>query len=341
MARKTRGIVTLIKEETTYNVAPIFSDSDVILTAKADVAPKVDTVERKSLACSLITEAGIPVRFTASGSVDVEMMADTDANGHPQMYADVLYVAAMGEKNVATGANGKGGFIGKTADGTTNVNEINEADNDHAGNATIYKVKDGDKTSIAIKKFYDSGDAVLVATGLVVSKMDLNFTQADILLASFSLEGSGYETEAGQTKPTCVIPSETPFVGKNAKFTYKNNTVNAQNVTISVENKVTSVESITAEGYIDKVFIEKAITGQFTVLFDDFGYLEDLTNQTIGELFLNIPKGNQHIGVYCPRIKVVDTQINDNANGLIEVTVSFKAEKDSNRDEVLYLGVKA
>ena len=341
MARKTRGIITLIKEETTYNVAPEFTDSDIVLTAKADVAPKVDTVDRKSVPCSLISEAGIPVRFTASGSIDVEMIPDKDANGHPQMYADVLYFAAMGEKNVATGDNGTGGFIGKTSDGASDVNEINEADADHAGDATIYKVKDGDKTSVAVKKFYDSGDAVLVATGLVVSKMDLNFTQADILLASFSLEGAGYETETGQTKPACTPPSDTPFVGKNAKFTYNNTTTNAHNLTISVENKITSVESITSEGYVDKVFVEKTITGQFTVLFEDFSYLDDLTNQTVGQLFLDIPKGDQHIGAFCPRIKVTEVQINDNSNGLIEVTVSFRAEKDASRGEVLYLGVKA
>ena len=341
MAKKTRGIITQVAKEDTYNVAPTFSDTDTIVAEKTDISPKIDTVNRKALSCSLITEAGLPVRFTASGSIALEMLSTKDENGYPILYGDVLYLAGLGAKNLATGDNGTGGFIGKTADGATDVNEINFADSTHAGDATIYTVSDGaEKVSLAVRKFYDSGDAVLLATGLVVSKTELNFNQADILSASFSLEGAGYTTQSGLTKPSCVFPSEKPFVGKNAVFTYKGNTVNAQNVSISIENKITSVESITTEGYIDKVIVEKTIGGQFTVLFEDFSYLDDLTNQTIGELFMAIPNGTSEIGVYLPRIKVSEVNINDNSNMLIEVTVSFTAEKDTNRNEVMYLGVK-
>ena len=342
MALKTRGIVTQVAKEDTYNVAPSFSADDVIVAEKADISPKVDTVNRKSLSCSLITEAGIPVRFTAEGTIAVEIISAKDINGYPAFYGDVLYLAALGAKNVATGDNGTGGFIGKTADGATNVDEINFADSSHAGDATIYTIADieVDKTSLAIQKFYDSGDEVLLATGMVVSKTDLAFNQADILTASFSLEGAGYTTESGLTKPSCNIPSEIPFVGKNATFTYNGTAKAAQNISISIDNKITSVESITTEGYVDKAIVEKTITGQFTLLFDSFEYLNDLTNQTVGQLFIAIPNGENEIGVFLPRIKVTQVQINDNSNMLIEVTVSFTAEKDVNRKEAMYLGVK-
>ena len=341
MAKKTRGIVTQVAQETTYNTAPTFSDSDTIITEKADVSPKVDKVNRKVISCSLITEAGIPVRFTSSGSIDTEMMAVQDANGYPALYGDVLYLAGLGAKAIADGTTGDGGFIGKAADGTTDANEINFADSSVAGDATIYTVADGaEKVSVAVRKFYDSGDAVLLSTGMVVSKVDLNFKQADILSSSFSLEGAGYTTQTGLTKPACSFPAEKPFVGKNAIFTYSGNTVAASNISISIENKITSVESITSEGYVDKVIVEKTISGQFTVLFDDFSYLDDLTNQTVGELYLSIPNGTNTIGVYLPRIKVSDAQPNDNSNLLIEVTVSFTAEKDATRNQALYLGVK-
>ena len=342
MAKKTRGIVTEVAVESSYNVAPSFSDSDVIVAEKADIKPKIDTVNRKSISCSLITEAGVPVRFTADGTIAVEMITGADANGNPAFYGDVLYLAATGIKAIATGANGKGGFIGKTADGATTVDEINFADSSHAGTATIYTVTDIEvaKTSLSVQKFYDSGDEVLLATGLVVSKADFSFNQADILSATFSLEGAGYTTESGLNKPACNLPSNKPFVGKNATFTYGGNAKDAQNVSVSVANKITSVESITTEGYIDKAIVEKTITGQFTLLFDDFSYLNDLTNQTVGSLYLAIPNGSNEIGLYLPRIKVTEVNINDNSNLLIEVTISFTAEKDATRAEVMYLGVK-
>ena len=342
MALKTRGIVTEVAVESSYNVAPSFSDSDVIVAEKADINPKIDTVNRKSISCSLITEAGVPVRFTADGTIAVEMISGADGDGNPAFYGDVLYLAALGTKDVATGDNGKGGFIGKTSDGGTDVNEINFADSSHAGTATIYTVTDIEtaKTSLSVQKFYDSGDEVLLATGLVISKADFSFNQADILSASFSLEGAGYTTESGLNKPDCNLPANNPFVGKNATFTYKDSARNAQNVSISVANKITSVESITTEGYIDKAIVEKTITGSFTLLFEDFSYLTDLTNQTVGSLYMAIPNGDNEIGVYLPRIKVTEVNINDNSNMLIEVSVSFTAEKDKDRAEVMYLGVK-
>jgi len=323
MALKTRGIITQVKKEATFNTAPTFTDADVIITEKTDVNPKVDTVERKSMSCSMIDKAGIPVRFTTEGSIDLEIDVKTNA-----FLGDVLFEAGLGAK-LANGA-------------IINANNI-EKKSDGSGDATLYTVSDADvdRISLAIKKYFDSGDVVLQALGNVINKVDLEFKQADILSASFGLEGASYQTLTGQTVPACSNDDSVPLVGKNATFEYKGNSVCAKDIKVSIDNTITSTECITSEGYGDKTIVGKKISGSFTCLLEDFSYLNDLTNQTAGKLFLNISHAGKQIALYLPQIKITDAPITDDSNSLIEVTVNFIAEKAETEGEALMLAVKA
>jgi len=137
MALRTRGIVTQIAKETTFNTAPSFSDSDVVLAISTAVNPKVDMIDRKELGCSLVKKAGIPVRFTTDGNVEVEMRRAEGDN--PTFVGDVLFEAGLGVKHLADGNNGNGGFIGYESDGSTKADKVSLADSDHAGTATVYR----------------------------------------------------------------------------------------------------------------------------------------------------------------------------------------------------------
>jgi len=325
MALKTRGIVTQVKKETTFNTAPVFADSDVVVSEKVTVTPKVDMVDRKNLGCSIVSEAGIPVRFTTTGDMSFEL----ETNGSGDLQGAVLYEA---------------GFGYKLANGAT-IDEANHKivyKSDASGDAVIYRVASGDiaRISLAIKKYFDSGDVVLQSLGNVVNKVELDFKQADILMASFGLEGSSYATMTGQTKPACTADSGVPFVGKNATFTYDGASVCAKDIKITIDNSITNSECITSEGYGDKDIVEKKISGSFTCLLEDFSYLDKLTNQTVGKLFTDIKVGTKEVAVYLPRIKVSDVSVNDDSNKLIDVTVNFTAEFDTTANDVMMLAVK-
>ena len=339
MALRTRGIIVQVAKETTFNTAPTFSDTDTIIAVDAGVNPKVDMVDRKNIACSLVKEAGIPVRFTTDGTITVEM---NKADSAVEFVGDVLYEAGLGVKHLADGSVGNGGFIGYEGDGATTADKVSLANADVAGDATVYTVGDTDvsRISLALRKFYDSGDVVLQSTGLVVNKVDVNAPTADILTAQFGLEGCSYDTLTGLTKPSCSTIANIPFVGKSAVFKFGGVTVNASNLSLSVSNSITNEEGITGSGYTDKFITEKQITGQFTVLMEDFSYLDKLTNQTVGEFYLEITSGSNKMGLYLPRVKVSDVSVNDNSNMLVEVTVSFTAERDTTLGESLLLGIK-
>jgi len=340
MALRTRGIVTQIAKETTFNTAPTFSDSDVVLAISTAINPKVDMVDRKELGCSLVKKAGIPVRFTTDGNVEVEMRRAEGDN--PTFVGDVLFEAGLGVKHLADGDKGNGGFIGYESDGETEADKVSLADSDHAGTATIYTIGDTgvERISLALKKFYDSGDVVLTSTGNVINKVDMQFPTADILTATFSLEGSGYSTSSGETKPACPSDTKAPLVGKSATFKFGGNVVNATDLSVSITNKITNEESLTGSGYTNKYIVEKEVTGSFKVLMEDFSYLDKLTNQTIGEFYLQITNGTDELGLYMPKVKVTEVSVTDNSNMLIEVSVTFQAERDDSLGETLLLGIK-
>ena len=333
MALRTRGIVTQVAKETTFNTAPTFSDTDTIITEKADLAPKVDKVDRKALSCSIIKESGIPVRFTAEGSISVEIDVKSGTN---DFYGSVLYEAGLGFREAP--GTGVGALIGYESDGTTAADKISKPDSSVNGTATLYTVADGlPKISLAVRKFYDSGDVVMQTTGNVINQVDLNFPQADILTAAFGIEAANYTTLTGLTKPACSTTGEVPFVGKNAKFKFDGNAVDAKNLAVTIKNTITNFESITTEGYTDKEIVEKEISGSFVVLLEDMSYIDKLRNQTIGEFYLEIANGSEKLAVYMPSVLVTDVAINDDSSRLIECSVNFMAQKDSTVGEAFML----
>jgi len=182
MALKTRGIKFQAKVEQTFGTAPAFTNDDTICVEKVDINTKVDTVDRKCNFDSIVKQAGVPVRFTTDGNISLEMDVKSGAN---EFIGDVLYEAGLGKK-LANGAE------------IDSANKKINVKDDGSGDATLYSVSDITK-SIAIRKFFDSGDVVLQSLGCVVNKVGLDFSQANILSAEFGLEGATFQTLDGLT----------------------------------------------------------------------------------------------------------------------------------------------
>jgi len=325
MALKTRGIKFQAVKETTFGVAPTFSATDTICVEKADINTKIDTVDRKCMVDSIVKQAGVPVRFTTDGSVSLEMDVK---NGTNEFAGSVLYEVGLGNKVLG----------GADVDTTNKKITVNTGG---TGTHTLYSVNDT-TSSLAIRKFFDSGDVVLQSLGNVVNKVSFDFSQANILMADFGIEGASFQTLTGLTKPDCGGCGDIPFIGKNATFSFYGNSVNAKNLKLEISNKVTNEESITTDGYSGKIIVEKEIKGSFVCLLENFDYLDKLKNQTIGSLYLEIPNtpAGSEIVVYIPSLKIVDVPVTDDANSLIEVTVNFVAELDTTTKESLLIAVK-
>jgi len=337
MALKTRGIITQVAKETTFNTLATFTSDDVVKTITASLNPKVDMVDRKCLSCSVVKEAGIPVRYTADGSVEVEIeVQDTSTD----LIGSILYEAGFGKKELP--ATDTGCLIGLEGDGSTSANKISKPDSGVDGTATLYEVTDGDveRLSLSVRKFFDSGDAVIDTTGVVISQVSLKFSQADILTASFSLEGAGFAQKDGLVKPACATTAVLPFVGKNGTFTFYGTSVDVSDLQIDIKNTITNVEALTSEGFSDKLIVEKELTGSFKCLLTDFSYLTKLKNQTVGELFTKVDADTHTVGVYAPRLKISDVQVTDDSGKLIEVSINFTIEKDTTSGNILFLGSK-
>ena len=330
---KTRGIVTQIAKESTFNTAPTFTASDVVETISTSVVPKVDMVDRKVITQSLVKQAGLPVRYTTAGAIQVEINVEDSGT---DLVGDVLYEAGFGRKE-SPGA-GTGGLIGLEADGTTTANKVSRPqDSTVTGDATLYSIQrvTDDRISVSLKKFVDSGDVVLLSTGTVVEKVTMNFAVADIATAQFDVSGAEYQTLTGQTLPTYNAVTNIPFVGKSGKFTYDGNVIAVTGLSFEITNTVTNVEDINHAGYVDKQIVEREITGSMTLLMEDYSWIDKLKNQTVGEVYLELTSGSHKIGVYLPRVKVQDVSENDNANMLVELAVNFQAEEDVNGDTIL------
>ena len=325
MTLKTKGIKFQAKVESTFGTAPTFTNSDTICVEKAEINTKIDTVDRKCVSDTTVKQAGIPIRFTTDGSVSLEMDVATGAN---EFTGSILYEAGLGNKLT-------GGAEVDVANKQIVVHGDGSADH------TLYSVSDSTK-SIAVRKFFDSGDVVLQSLGCVINKVGLDFAQANILTSDFGIEGATFQTMSGLTKPDCGGCNAIPFVGKNATFDFYGATVNAKNVKIDISNTVTNEESITTDGYTGKVIVEKEIKGSFVCLLENFDYLDKLKNQVVGSLFLVVPNTSTggEIALYLPKLKITDVPVTDDAGSLIEVTVNFMAETDSATGESLLLATK-
>ena len=334
MAKKTRGIVVQVHQEDSFGAGATFTDSDVIVFNEFSANPKEDKVDRKQINCDIVKKAGVNVRSTVDGNASIEVVPVTNGNDQ-DLAAFVLWNAGLGWRNAPGHAGddtdkGKGGFVGKDHAGN-DADQVSLADSDTAGTDVVYTLSEGNTgssnvASIAFKKFYDASDVELYAKGVVVNKVDIAAATADIVTATFGLEGANYETPTGDTKPACASLDTLPFIGKSATFKYDGNSINAMDVSFSVANQITNEEGITGSGYTNKIIVEKQVTGSFKVLFDNFSYLDAMKAATNHELYLEITSGNNKFGVYFPQLKITDFSVTDNSNMLIEAQISFTAE---------------
>ena len=323
MAIKTRSKVIAAAIESVFNTAETLTNADTLEVKMASsVEATMDTVERDVIRDSLIGLAPIPVRENTSGTIEVELMADTAG----ALIGDMLLEAGMGIKSPA--GTGTGAFIGFSDAGTTPGDVIYMAAALEDGTATAYTLAaPTDPTkSLTIKEFIGSNKSIQT-TGNVIESFTISLPTADVCMASFTVAGCGFTTNNTDTKLTANCTAALPYLGKSAVFKFDGVSVAATDVTIEVANEVFNDEAITADGYSSKVITGQTITGSFTALFEDYAMLTKFQNSEDGALYVELNQGTNKFGIYIPKLRLTSFSKSDNG-GVTQQSVDFQVVYD-------------
>lgn len=318
----SKSKVFAAKLETTFNVAPVLTNSDTFeIKSSSALNATLDTVERDVIRNSMLGLAPIPVRENTSGNLDFELIplgGSVDA-----LLGDMFWEAGMGVKS-ASGTVASGAFIGYSDAGTTPASEIYLAAAGETGTATAYLlggVSDPTK-SLTVKEFVGTNKS-MTTTGNVVESINISLPTADVAMVSFAISGCGFSTNEADTKltPSCV--TSLPYLGKSAVFKFDGSTVNATDVSVTIANEVYNEESLASDGYSSKVITGKTVTGSFTVLFEDYSLLTKFQNSQDGELYIELTQSGNKFAIYIPMLRLTSFAKSD-SNGVQSVSVDFQ-----------------
>ena len=333
MALLSKGNIFAVVEEVTFNTAPSFVDTDVQeVTSDTNLAPNVDSIERKVILDSFVGQPSIAIKETGSGTMAYELIPSNTGTALP--FATILK-AAMGRYEVA--GTDTGAFIGFSDAGSTPADMIFAAESADEGTADLWTLsRPADaKFSLAIQQFVGgSGDDVITYAGVVPASTTFNFPVADICSVVFEVGASSFLTSTGETPLVGTTLTSAPYVGKNATFTVGGTSYCAKDISITIPNTVVDYDGLCSSGIMDKIITGKAVTGSFKMTFEDFTELDKLKDNTDGTLYLRLGNGANEFAIYLPKIRYSAVNIAD-ADGLIENTVEFSAFPDNVNGEVI------
>lgn len=335
--RSNSAVYAVIKEGT-FNAGGTFTDTDVVeATSDTSMKPEGDSIERKAIKNSFLSQPKMAGKIYGSGTFGVELIpvggASIDLNG-----ADLLEVALGVRADAGLDA---GAFIGYSDAGTTPANMIFPAGSGDTGTAVLYTLSKpcGSQPSLAIKQMLgcDAGDSQSITfTGIVPTSVKFDFPVADVATVSFDVGASGYATTSGETILSGTAISENPYVGKNATFTVDDTAYEAKDLSFTVENTVTDREAITSSGISSKAVTKKVIKGSLSVTFENYDELNKFKNNTDAAVYLEMDSGTHKFAIYFPRARYTSVAIED-ADGILENKIEFEAYEDATSGEAIYV----
>lgn len=335
---RSNSAVYAILKEATFNTGGTFTNADVVeVTSDTSMKPEGDSIERKAIKNSFLSQPKMAGKIYGSGTVGVELIplgeASIDLNG-----ADVLEVALgiRGDAGLGTGA-----FIGYSDAGITPAKGIYEATAGDTGTAVLYKLAKpcGSQPSLAIKQFLGctvEDSQSITFTGIVPSSVKFDFPTADLATVSFDVGASGYVTAAGESLLTGTAIIENPYVGKNATFTVDDVSYEATNLSFTIENTVTDREAITSAGITSKAVTKKVVKGSLSVTFENYSELDKFKNNTDAAVYLEMVSGTHKFAIYFPRARYTSVSVED-ADGILENKIEFEAYEDTTLGEAVYI----
>jgi hypothetical protein len=335
--RSNSAVYAIIKEST-FNTGGTFLSANVVeVTSDTAMKPEGDSIERKAIKNSFVSQPKMAGKIFGSGKCGVELIplggASKDLNG------SALLEVALGIVEVPGLA--AGGFIGFSDNGVTPAKQIYEAGATQTGLATLYKLAKpcGSQPSLSIKQFLGcntSDSQTITYTGVVPSSVKFDFPVANVASITFDVGASGYSTASGEAILSGTVIVENPYIGKNATFTISGTAYEAKDLSFTIENTIVDREAITSSGITAKAITKKMIKGSLAVVFSDYSELTKFKNNTDAAIYLEMVSGTHKFAIWFPRARYTAVSI-ENADGILENKIEFEAYEDSVLGEAIYV----
>lgn len=343
MAFLDKGTLWGIKKEATYAAATTITyPTDVVELIDPSLEGSVAEIERAITKNSLVKAQSLPGKETSSGTLAVEVTS-TVTN---VLNGDVLYESAMGVRIPAvTMVAPTAGPVGTTLTfASTAAYQIGQGLKCKIG-AGVYQyvnivgmsstiltvapaltatctevtgllsyriaVPSTPVTSFTVEE-YLTGDASSVKykyAGVVAKALSISFPVADIIKATFSVEGAGF-TASTSVASTKVCMDLKPHIAKNIQFLYSGTTYDINELTVNVESDIYDSETLTSSGISKKLVTGKSsVGGSFIVDYDGLDLFTKYKASTTGALvFSTSTSEGKKFGGYAPKVALKNVQ---------------------------------
>jgi len=334
---RSKGAVYAVILEATFNSGGTFTDSDVVeVTSDTNLKPEVDSIERKAVCSSFISQPKLAGKEYGSGTLGVELIPEASSG---DLHGSAVLQVALGIREVP--GTGTGAIIGASDASGTAADMIYEVQAGEDGTAYLYKLNKpcGTQESLAIKQMLgcDTADSqTLLFTGVVPNSVTFDFPVADIATISFDIGAAGFETASGETLLNGLCLDTNPYVGKNAKFTVDGVSYEAKDLQFSIENTVSDREAITSAGITDKAITAKLVKGSLTINFENWNELNKFKNNTDAQIYLEMGSGAHKFAIYIPRARYTSVGVEDD-DGILVNKIEFEATEDSTTGETILI----
>ena len=350
-----------ITAETSFGVAPAIDVvADYVELINPTMDANTETIDREVLKNSLVKAQSLLGKETSSGSMDVELSSALGTEGAKLVNGDLLYEAGIGKRIgdvIATDGTIASGVITFTVPGDADLYEVGQSvamtgganptyaivrsidtgvsmtvapvpadDSTTFGGMVSYIINrpEDPQTTLTVQEYLESGSGRIEYTynGVVVSDVSIAFPVANIVKASFSLAGAGFDVEedgvSGGTVAdrgaACV--DVTPYIAKNMSFIYDGVTYDIDSLDVKVSSDVYDTSALTTDGISNKTITGKSeVGGTFGREYKDTELFAKYQAGTTGEIYGEVSNGTTSAIVYMPKValtaatKSVDSSI--------------------------------
>lgn len=341
MAYLDKSTLWGIKKEASYGQAVTINyTTDRVELINPSMTGSMEQINREVTRNSLVEAETLPGKETSTGTLPIEVTSTAAG----KLNGDVLYESAMGVRiapvaTVTFGVpvtslgstivvpNGSAFAIGQgvkvTVDGlpqyvtitgiasnTLSVSpELTGTSATDITGLLSYRLATPSTpvTSFNVEEYLESDASYLTYKylGCIVNSFSLEFPLANIVKASFGVEGAGFSAST-TTKKSGTCTQLNPHIAKNIVFIYDDTSYDINELTVKVDNTVYNSETLTSSGINKKLITGKTnLGGTFKVDFDGLSLFNKYKDRTSGELVFNTKTADdKRFGGYAPKVSL-------------------------------------
>ncbi len=336
-----KGTLWGVKKESTYgNVETVNFATDRVEFVNPTMDGSIEQINREVTKPSLVEAESLVGKETSSGTLPIEVTS-TEAG---LLNGDVLYESAMGVRiapvaNIVLGTPDTS--IGATIDvplgsafqvcqglkvkvdgsyqyvtvtgisgNTLTVSpELTGTEATEVEGLLSYRLAKPTTpiTSFNVEEYLENDSSYIAYKylGCVVNSFSLEFPLANVVKASFAVEGAGFSAVT-TTKKASGCLDLAPHIAKNIVFIYDDVSYDINELTVKLDNSIYNSETLTSSGINKKLITGKTnLGGTFKVDYDGLSLFNKYKAKSSGELvFSTTTVDGKKFGGYAPKVSL-------------------------------------